>query len=77
MFLQKPRQRAPSGRAGVNGAEFFWGCRGLAPAVFKTQNGLNPFRSKAADGGFPENARHFPVVKMPRPVGGEIHFYMC
>ena len=58
----------------MNGAEFLWGCRGLAPAVFKTRNGLSPFRSEAADGGFPENARHFPVVKMPRPVGGEIHF---
>jgi hypothetical protein len=57
----------------VNGASFLWGCRGLAPAVFETRNGLNPFRSEAADGGFPGNARHFPVVKMPRPVGGEIH----
>jgi hypothetical protein len=37
------------------------------------RNGLNPIRSEAADGGFPENARHFPVVKMPRPVGGELH----
>ncbi|MGD2124473.1 MAG: MGMT family protein [Desulfobacteraceae bacterium] len=27
----------------------------------------------AADGRFPENARHVPVVKMHGPVGGEIH----
>jgi hypothetical protein len=38
----------------------------LSPAVFKTRNGFNPFRSEAADGGIPENASHFPVVKMPR-----------
>jgi hypothetical protein len=30
------------------------------------RNGLSPFRSQAADGGIPKNARHFPVVKMPR-----------
>jgi hypothetical protein len=50
----------------VNGASFLWGFVTLAPAVFKTQNGLNPFRSEPADGGIPENAKHFPVVKMPR-----------
>lgn len=55
------------------GRRFLWGFRTLARAVFGTRDGLNPFRSEAADGGFPENARYFPVVEMLRPVGGEIH----
>jgi hypothetical protein len=38
---------------------------GLAPAVFKTRNGLNPFRSEAADGGIAENA--------PRPGAGSFY----
>ena len=61
----------------MNDAKFLWGCRGLAPAVFKTRNGFRPFRSKVAVGGFPENARHFPVVMMPRPGAGRFTSSAC